>query len=85
MNDFLVMVPFENYYEGVAKIDQIVCYPSFENDPNLIKNAVGKRLDYGFTKNVADVKALQAMDHMRVVPADIPYTRILWFNMFPRE
>ncbi len=85
MNDYLVMVPFEDYYEGVAKIEQIVCYPSFENDPNLIKNAAAGKLDYGFTKNVTDVRALEAMDHMRVIPADIPYTRILWFNMFPKE
>lgn len=85
MNDFLVMVPFEDYYEGVAKIDQIVCYPSFENDPNLVKNAAAGNLDYGFTKNVTDVRALEEMDHMRVVPTDIPYTRILWFNMFPKE
>lgn len=85
MNDFLVMVPFEDYYEGVAKIDQIVCYPSFENDVNVVKNAAAGILDYGFTKAVADVRALEAMDHMRVTPVDIPYTRFLWFNMFPKE
>jgi peptide/nickel transport system substrate-binding protein len=85
MNDYLVMVPFDKYCEGVAKIDQIVCYPSFENDVNLVKNAAAGKLDYGFTKNVADVAALEAMNNMRVVPVDIPYTRFLWFNMFPKK
>lgn len=85
MNDYLVMVPFRDYCEGVAKIDQIVCYPSFENDANVVKNAAAGNLDYGYTKNVADVVALQAMGHMRVIPVDVPYTRAFWFNQFPRK
>ena len=84
MNDYLVMVPFKDYWGGVAKVDQIVCYPSFENDTNVVKNAAAAKLDYGFTKNVGDVKALQGMSNMNVKPVDIPYTRMLWFNKFPK-
>lgn len=84
MNDYLVMVPYEDYWGGVAKIEQIVCYPSFENDVNVVKNAAAQKLDYTFTKNVGDVQALQAMAHMNVKPVDIPYTRMLWFNKFPK-
>ena len=84
MNDYMVMVPFEDYHGGRAKLDQIVCYPSDDNDANVVKNAAAGRLDYGFTKNVADVKALQEMSHMRVQPVDIPYTRMIWVQKFPK-
>ena len=85
MNDYLVMVPFEGYHGGRAKLDEIVAYPSGDNDPNVVKNAAAGQLDYGFTKNVSDVQSLQAMDHMRVTPVDIPYTRVLWINKFPKQ
>ena len=85
MNDFVRYVPFENYHGGVAKIDEIIAIPSLDGDGNLLKNAGAGQMDYGFTKNVADVAALEAMDHMRVIAADIPYTRMVWFNKFPRD
>jgi peptide/nickel transport system substrate-binding protein len=85
MNDFVRYVPFEGYHGGVAKIDEIVAFPSGDGDGNLIKNAAGRKMDFGFTKNTADVATLEAMDFMRVVPADIPYTRMIWINKFPRR
>lgn len=85
MNDFVRFVPFEDYHGGVAKIDEIVAFPSGDGDGNLIKNATAHKMDYGFTKNTADVAALEAMDFMRVTPADIPYTRMMWINQFPKE
>ena len=85
MNDFVRFVPFENYHGGVAKIDEIVAFPSGDNDANVLKNAGAKRLDYGFTKSVADVQGLEEMDHMRVIPADIPYTRSLRVNKFANK
>lgn len=85
MNDFTRFVPYEDYYGGVANIDEIVAFPSGDNDPNVVKNAAAGRLDYGFTKSVPDVQALEAMDHMRVIPADINYTRSLRVNAFPKK
>jgi peptide/nickel transport system substrate-binding protein len=85
MNDYTVMVPFENYHGGVAKIDEMILYPSGENDANVVKNAAAGKLDYGYTKNVGDVKALEEMEHMRLTPVDIPYTRSLFINKFPRK
>jgi len=84
MNDYTVMVPFESYYGGTPSIDEIVMYPSGENDGNVIKNASAGKLDYGFTKSVADVKSLEAMSNMRVTPVDIPYTRLFYVNKFPK-
>jgi len=84
MNDFVRFVPFEAYHGGVAKVDEVVAFPSGENDGNVVKNAAAGRLDFGFTKSVGDVKSLEAMDHMRVIPADIPYTRSLRINKFAK-
>lgn len=84
MNDFVRFVPFDDYHGGVAKIEEIVAFPSGENDGNVIQNAEAGRLDYGFTKSVGDVQALEAMDHMRVIPANIPYTRSLRINKFAK-
>jgi len=85
MNDFVRYVPFEDYHGGVATIDEIVSFPSGENDANVLKNAAAKRLDFGFTKSVADVQGLEDMEHMKVVPADIPYTRSLRVNKFANK
>lgn len=84
MNDFVRFVPFEGYHGGVAKIPEIVAFPSGDSDANIIKNAAAGRLDYGFTKSVGDVQSLEAMSHMRVVPANIPYTRSLRVNGYPK-
>ena len=84
MNDFVRLVPFEDYHGGVAKIEEIVAFPSGENDGNVIQNAGAGRLDYGFTKSVGDVQSLEEMEHMRVIPADIPYTRSLRVNKFAK-
>ena len=85
MNDYTVMVPFEEYHGGVAKIEEIILYPSGENDANVVKNAAAGKLDYGYTKNVGDVKALEEMSHMRLTAVDIPYTRSLFINKFPQK
>ena len=60
-------------------------YPSGDNDANVIKNAAAGRLDFGFTKSVADVQALEDMEHMKVIPANIPYTRSLRVNHFANK
>jgi peptide/nickel transport system substrate-binding protein len=83
MNDFVRFVPFEDYHGGVANVDEIVAFPSGENDGNVIQNAAAGRLDFGFTKSVADVQSLEEMEHMRVIPANIPYTRSLRVNAYP--
>ena len=41
-------------------------------------------MDYGFTKNVADVAALDAMENMGTKAVDIPYTRMMWIMQYPK-
>jgi peptide/nickel transport system substrate-binding protein len=85
MNDYVVFEPFDDYHEGRARIDEIIATPSNDNDLNLVKNATAERMDYGFTKNVADVKSLEVMKHMKILPQNIPYTRMIWFQKFPKK
>ena len=85
MNDYVRFTPFADYHAGVAKIPEIVAFPSGQNDANVLKNAAAGRLDFGFTKSVGDVNALEAMQHMKVIAADIPYTRSLRVNNYAKK
>ncbi len=85
MGEYALFVPFEEYYGGKAKIDEIRMYPSGESDPNLVKNAAAGQVDYAYTKSVEDVVALEQMDNMVVTPVDVRYTRVLWVNKFPHQ
>jgi peptide/nickel transport system substrate-binding protein len=83
MNDFAKFIPNEDFHGGVANFD-VLAYPSYDGDGNLIKNAAAGKMDYGFTKNVADVGALNAMSNMMTKAVDIPYTRMLWVMHYPK-
>ncbi len=83
MNEYTVCVPFEEYYRGRAKIDEVRLYPSGESDPNLVKNAAAGQVDYAYTKSVEDVLALEKMDNMIVTPVNVRYTRLFYVNKFP--
>ncbi len=85
MNDFMTLVPFEDYHGGVAKIERIIATPSGDGDGNLIRNAAAGRADFGYTKNTADVPALEEIEGMTVIPIDFPYTRMFWINQFVRK
>lgn len=85
MNEYTVYVPFEEYYGGKAKIDEVRLYPSGDSDANLVKNAAAGQVDYAYTKSVQDVLALEAMPGMKVTPVNVRYTRLLYINQFPHE
>jgi peptide/nickel transport system substrate-binding protein len=84
MNNYVVLVPFESYHEGVAKIDEIRLYPSDEKDINIVKNAAAGQVDYAFTKDLDSAKSIEEMPNMRVSPYDMNYTRLLYFNKFAK-
>lgn len=84
MNDYTTLVPFEDYHKGTPKIEQIIARPSADNDGNLLVNATAGKADFGYTKVASDVPGLEELDFMTVHPIDIPYTRMLWINQFPK-
>lgn len=85
MGDFTTFVPFEGYWGGVANIAQIVALPSYDSDPNLLRNAAAGRADFGYSKISTDATALGEMDTIDVTPVSIPYTRYLTAMQFPKE
>lgn len=82
--DFSSFVPFDDYYEGKPKIDQIIAWASSDGDVNMVKNASAHRIDFAVTKVVSDIEALKGLDFMRMTPLDIPYTRMVWFNQYDK-
>ncbi len=85
MGNYATFVPFKQYWNGVAKIDEIQMYPSTDSDPNLVKNAAAHQVDYAYTKSVQDVTALEKMDWLKITPVNIRYTRLLMVNEFPHK
>jgi peptide/nickel transport system substrate-binding protein len=87
MNDFCTMVPYDGYWDtsGSGNIEQIYLSPSMDSDPNLVINSDAGKIDYAFTKVVADVNAIENLDNMSIIPVDIRYTRLLYFNKFEKE
>ena len=84
MNDYTVLVPFDQYYDGVANF-KIHLTPSGESDSNFVNNAKAGLLDYGYTKNVDDVKALQGVEGLTINQVDVRYTRLLYVNKFNKK
>ncbi|MBF9014283.1 MULTISPECIES: ABC transporter substrate-binding protein [unclassified Oceanispirochaeta] len=87
MNDYCTLVPFDKYWDktGTGNIEKVFLTPSMDSDPNLVVNAEAGMIDYAFTKVVADVQAIESMDNMKIIPVDIRYTRLLYFNKFDRK
>ena len=82
--DFSSFVPFDDYFEGKPKIDQIIAWSSSDGDVNMVKNASANRIDFAVTKVVSDIEAIKALDFMRLTPLDIPYTRMVWFDQYDK-
>lgn len=82
--DFSSFVPFDDYYEGKPKIEQIIAWASSDGDVNMVKNASANRIDFAVTKVVSDIQAIKALDFMRLTPLNIPYTRMVWFNQYDK-
>ncbi|MBI4921408.1 MAG: peptide ABC transporter substrate-binding protein [Devosia nanyangense] len=82
--DFTSFVPFDGYWKGKAKIDQIIAWASGDGDANMVKNAAAHRIDFAITKAVNDLETLKTLDFMKLTPLDIPYTRMIWINQYDK-
>jgi peptide/nickel transport system substrate-binding protein len=82
--DYASLLPFDDYFLGKPKIEQVVAFASADGDVNMVKNAAANRIDFAITKVTSDVKALKDMPHMKLTPMDIPYTRMMWINTYDK-
>ncbi len=71
------------YRSGNGNVKKIFMHASGENDSNLVKNAESGRIDYAWSKSVADAQSIGAIDGMTVNPVNIRYTRVFWVNQYP--
>lgn len=82
MNNYTTLIPFEDYYDGVADFTLYLTPSAGDSDSNFVTNAKAGLLDYGYTKNISDVKALEGTDGINIEQVDVRYTRLLYLNKF---
>lgn len=82
MNNYTTLVPFEKYYNGVADFTIQLLPSAGDSDPNLVTRAMAGNLDYGYTKMVADIQALETVQNVTLNPVDVRYTRMFYLNKF---
>lgn len=85
MKNYTILAPFDKYYNGVADF-KIQLQPSAgDSDPNLVTRAKAGNLDYGYTKMISDVQALEGTPGITITPIDVRYTRLFFMNKFPKK
>lgn len=84
MKDYTSLVAFDKYYNGVAEFGITLTASPGDSDPNLVKNAKSGQLDFGYTKSVADIKALTDDSKLELTPVNVRYTRLFYVNKFDK-
>lgn len=84
LNDYTILEPFNEYYDGVAKYSIHLTPSPGDSDANLVNNAKSGMLDYAYTKSVSDVKALKEVEGIKLTQVDVRYTRLFYANKFPK-
>lgn len=85
MNNYTILKPFEQYYGGAASYTIHLNPSAGDSDANFVTNAKAGRLDYAYTKNIADVKALEGVEGLTIDTVNVRYTRLLYLNKFNKE
>lgn len=84
-NNYTILKPFENYYGGKADFTIHLNPSAGDSDPNLVTNAKAGKLDLAYTKNIADVKALEGTEGINIETVNVRYTRLLYLNKFNKK
>lgn len=84
MNNYTILKPFDNYYGGKADYTIHLNPSAGDSDPNLVTNIKAGKLDYAYTKNIADVKALEGTEGITVDQVNVRYTRLFYLNKFKK-
>lgn len=85
MNNYTVLAPFDQYYNGVADFKIQLLPSAGDSDANLVTRVKSGNLDYGYTKFIADVQALEGTEGITITPIDVRYTRLFFLNKFDRK
>lgn len=82
MGEYASFVPFEEYWGGVANYNIYATPSHMDADPNFVTKVLDGKLDYAYTKNFADVQALEGVAGVTITPVSVLYTRWLQVNQF---
>ncbi len=85
MNNYTILAPFEQYHNGVADFKIQMLPSAGDSDPNLVTRAKSGNIDYGYTKMISDVVALEGTPGITVTPIDVRYTRLFFLNKFDNK
>ena len=84
MKNFTTLVPFDKYYNGTADFSIQLLPSAGDSDANLVTRAKSGQLDYGYTKNAADLQSLQGTAGLTITPINVRYTRLFYLNKFAK-
>ena len=85
MNNYTTLKPFDKYYGGTANFTIHLNPSAGDSDANFVTNAKAGKLDYAYTKNIADVKALEGPPGLTIDTVNVRYTRLLYLNKFDKK
>lgn len=85
MKNYTILAPFDQYYNGVADFKIQLLPSAGDSDPNVVTRAKSGNLDYGYTKMISDVQALEGTPGITITPIDVRYTRLFYLNKFDKQ
>lgn len=85
MKNYTILKPFEQYYNGVADFKIQLLPSAGDSDPNLTTRIKGGQLDYGYTKQINDVLAIEGTPGINIDSIDVRYTRMFYVNKFANK
>lgn len=85
MGNYTTLAGFDKYWDGKPAFIMHLNPSPGDSDPNLVTNAKAGLLDYSYTKNIADVKALEGTKGINMDTVDVRYTRLFFANKFKKK
>lgn len=85
MNNYTTLKPFDKYYGGTPSFTIHLNPSAGDSDANFVTNAKAGKLDYAYTKNIADVKALEGTPGLTIDTVNVRYTRLFYMNKFDKK
>ena len=83
MNNYTTLEAFPEYWGGAADYTIQLSPSAGDSDENFVANAQAGKMDYGYTRSIDDIKALEGVEGMNIEQVDVRYTRLFFLNKFP--
>lgn len=85
MGNYTILTPNADYYDTVPTFNLHLNPSAGDSDPNFVTNIKAGTLDYAYTKNIADIQAIEGTEGITVDQVDVRYTRLFYVNKFAKE